>query len=81
MADNCDLKVKTERHAKGTCDVINKPPVTITKKADVPLNFILGPSPVSGIDKILSQNGSYQTEDPVTKEKTTVTYSFNLKRD
>ena len=76
-----DLKVKTETHAEGTCDVINKPPVTITKKADVPLNVKLGPFPGSGIDKILSQNGSYQTENPVTKEKTTVTYNFNLKRD
>jgi len=76
-----DLKVKTEIHAEGTCDVINKPPVTITKKADVPLNVKLGPFPGSGIDKILSQKGSYQTENPVTKEKTTFTYDFNLKRD
>lgn len=76
-----DLRVKTETHAEGTCDVINKPPVTITKKADVPLNVKLGPFPGSGIDKILSQNGSYQTENPVTKEKTTVNYNFNLKRD
>ena len=76
-----DLKVKTERHAEGTCDVINEPPVTITQKADVPLNVTLGPFPGSGIDKVLSQNGSYQTEDPITKEKTTITYNFNLKRD
>jgi hypothetical protein len=76
-----DLKIKTETHAEGTCDVINKPPVTITKKADVPLNVKLGPFPGSGMDKILSQNGSYTTENPVTKEKTTVTYNFNLKRD
>jgi len=76
-----DLKVKTERHAEGTCDVINKPPVTTTQKADVPLNETLGPFPGSGTDKVLSQIGSYQTVDPVTKEKTTVTYNFNLKRD
>lgn len=76
-----DLKVKTERHAEGTCDVITTPPVTGTQKADVPLNETLGPFPGCGTDKVLSQNGSYQTVNPVTKEKTTVTYNFNLRRD
>lgn len=76
-----ELKVKTEIHAEGTCDVISKPPVTSTQKADVPLNVTLGPFPGSGLDKVLSQNGSYHTVDPITNEKTTVTYNFNLKRD
>lgn len=75
-----EMKIKTERHAEGTCDLINKTPETITKNADVPLKIALGPFPGSGKDKTLSQKGSFEMVDPVTKEKTTYTFDFNLTR-
>lgn len=77
-----DLKLKIEKRAEGTCDNQSPPPENITKKADVPLNEVtFGPFPGTSLDKVLSHKDTYSTVDPITKEKTTVTYNFNLKRD
>lgn len=76
-----ELKLKTEKHAEGTCSNDNPPPEDITKKADIPLDEIFGPLSGTGEDKVLNQKETITRENPVTKEKTTVTYNFNLKRD
>jgi hypothetical protein len=77
-----DLKLRTEKKAEGTCDNQNPPPQSIDKKADVPLKeTTFGPFPGTSLDKVLSHKDTYSTIDPVTKEKTTITYDFNLKRD
>jgi hypothetical protein len=77
-----DMKLKTEKKAEGTCDNQNPPPVSIDKKADVPLKeTTFGPFPGTSLDKVLSHKDTYTNVDPVTKEKTNITYDFNLKRD
>jgi hypothetical protein len=76
-----DLKERTEKRAEGTCDIKTDPPENIDKKADVPLIIVFGPFPGTSLDKILSHSDTYSTVDPITKEKTTITYDFNLKRD
>ena len=77
-----DMKLRTEKKAEGTCDNQNPPPVSIDKKADVPLKeTTFGPFPGTSLDKVLSHKDTFTTIDPVTKEKTTITYDFNLKRD
>jgi hypothetical protein len=77
-----DLTLITEKKAKGTCDNLSPPPEKITKKADVPLNEVtFGPFQGTSLDKILSHKDTYSTIDPVNKEKSTITYDFNLKRD
>jgi hypothetical protein len=77
-----DLKLRTEKRAEGTCDNQSPPPKSIDKKADVPLEEVtFGPFQGTSLDKVLSHKDTYSTVDPVTKEKSTVTYEFNLKRD
>jgi hypothetical protein len=77
-----DLTLRTEKRAEGTCDNLSPPPEKITKKADVPLNEVtFGPFPGTSLDKVLSHKDTYSTVDPVNKEKSTVTFDFNLKRD
>ena len=76
-----DLKLKSERKAEGTCDNKTDPPENITKKADVPLNEIFGPFRGTSLDKNLSEQKTITREDPLTKEKTTITYNFNLSRE
>ena len=76
-----DFKLKTEKHAEGTCSNENPPPVEITKKADIFLDEIFGPFNGTGKDKVLNQKETITREDPITKEKTTITFDFNLKRD
>ena len=77
-----NLKIITEKHAEGTCDNQNTPPEIINKKADVPLNEVtFGPFSGTSLDKVLINNGKITTIDPVTKEKTTITFDYNLKRD
>jgi hypothetical protein len=77
-----DLTLRTERRAEGKCDNQSPPPEKITKKADVPLEEVtFGPFTGTSLDKILSYKDTYSTVDPVTKEKTTTTYDFNLKRE
>jgi len=77
-----DLKLRTEKKAEGTCDNQNPPPESIDKKADVSLKeTTFGPFPGTSLDKVLSHKDTFTTIDPVTKEKTTITYDFDLKRD
>jgi hypothetical protein len=77
-----DLKLRTEKRAEGTCANQSPPPENITKKADVPLNEVtFGPFAGTSQNKVLSHKDTYSTVDPGTKEKTTITYDFNLKRD
>ena len=76
-----DLKLKTGKHAEGTCSNENPPLEDITKKADIPLDEIFGPFNGTGEDKVLNQKETITREDPITKEKTTITFDFNLKRD
>lgn len=76
-----DLKERTEKKAEGTCDIKNDPPENINKEADVPLVVVFGPFTGTSLDKMLSHNDTYSTVDQVTKEKTTIIYDFNLKRD
>jgi hypothetical protein len=77
-----DLKERIEEKAEGTCDLKSDPPENINKKTDVPLAEItFGPFPGTSLDKVLSHSDTYSTVDPLTKEKTTITYDFNLKRE
>jgi hypothetical protein len=76
-----DFKLKTEKRAEGTCSNENPPPDEITKKTDIFLNEIFGPFNGTGKDKVLNQKETITREDPITKEKTTITFDFNLKRD
>ncbi|MDO9253983.1 MAG: hypothetical protein Q7U54_00620 [Bacteroidales bacterium] len=77
-----DLKLRTEKKAEGTCDNQSPPPVSIDKKADVGLKeTTFGPFPGTSLDKVLSHKGTVTTIDPVTKEKSVITYDFDLKRD
>jgi hypothetical protein len=77
-----DLKLRTEKRAEGTCDNQSPPPKSIDKKADVPLEEVtFGPFPGTSLDKVLSHKDTYSTVDPITKEKTTITYDFNLKKE
>jgi hypothetical protein len=76
-----DFKLKTEKRAEGTCSNENPPPDEITKKADIFLDEIFGPFNGTGKDKVLNQKKTITREDPITKEKTTVTYNFNLTRE
>jgi|APCry1669188910_1035180.scaffolds.fasta_scaffold01327_4 hypothetical protein len=77
-----DLKLRTEKRAEGTCDNQSPPPKSIDKKADVPLEEVtFGPFLGTSLDKVLSQKDTYSTVDPLTKEKSIVTFDFNLKRN
>lgn len=76
-----DLKLKTEKHAEGTCSNENPPPENITKKADIPLVENFGPYTGTSLDKVLNQKETIIRVDPVTKEKTTINFEFNLKKE
>jgi len=67
--------------AEGTCDNISPQNKIIKKEVTVPLNLILGPFKGCALDKKLSQKNTIKTIDPNTKEKETITYEFNLKKD
>lgn len=77
-----DMKLRTEKKAEGTCDNQNPPPQNINKKADVGLKeTTFGPFPGTSLDKVLSHKDTFTTIDPITKEKSVITYDFDLKRD
>jgi len=77
-----NLKLITEKHAEGTCDNQNTPPENIEKKADVPLNEVtFGPFSGTSLDKVLINKGTITTIDPITKEKTSISYDYNLKKN
>jgi hypothetical protein len=76
-----DLNLRTDKHAEGTCSNDNPPPENITKKADISLDENFGPYSGTSLDKVLNQKETITRVDPVTKEKTTITFDFSLKRD
>ncbi len=73
------LKIKTDLKIEG-CEKRSANEI-INKKADVPLDEILGPFNGTSSDKVLSGSKTIVREDSETKEKTTITYSFNLRND
>lgn len=73
------LKIKTDLKIEG-CEKISSNEI-INKKADVPLDEILGPFNGTSSDKVLSGSKTIVREDSETKEKTTITYNFNLRKD
>lgn len=76
-----DLQRTKDIHAEGSCDNLNTPPERTVKKADIGLNEIFGPFTGTSIDKELSQKQTITKIDPVSKEHTTISFDFNLKRD
>jgi len=75
------MKITTEKKVDGPCtgNSENEPPDTKTKSIDVPFTAVFGPYQGTPEDKVLSQN---ETKDiSVEKEKTTVTFDFNLVRN
>jgi hypothetical protein len=76
-----DFKLKAEKHAEGTCSNDNPPPENITKKADIGLDEKFGPYVGTSLDKVLYHKETIIREDPVTREKTTISFEFNLKKE
>jgi hypothetical protein len=76
-----DLIEKITKHAEGTCDNISSPPETNTRKADIPLKQTFGPFQGTSLDKTLTGKDSFTVIDPITEEKTTYSFEFNLKRN
>jgi hypothetical protein len=76
-----DLIEKITKHAEGTCDNISSPPETNTRKADIPLKQNFGPFQGTSLDKTLTGKDSFTVIDPITEEKTTYTFEFNLRRE
>jgi hypothetical protein len=72
-----DSKKKTERKSQGSCDNDSKTD-NDDKKVDVPLFEIFGPFEGTSLDKVLSESDTNVREDPTIKEKTTITFDFNL---
>lgn len=75
-----DLKTKTDRKTQGSCDNSSTSDPE-NRKADVPLSEILGPFKGTALDKMLSGQKTDTHQDPLTKEKTTITYDFSLSRE
>ena len=78
-----NLKLKTNQHAEGTCGNLNTPQKneTLENKVDIPLTEIFGPFQGTSEEKVLSQKQTITRIDPLTKEKTTISFDFNLKRE
>lgn len=74
-------KTVKEIRAQGVCQNINERPQPIVNAIDLPLNELFGPFKGNAQDKVLSQRGSFEREDPNTKLKETITFEFNLVRD
>lgn len=74
-------KTTKEIKAQGVCQNINEPIRPVINSIDLPLNELFGPFKGNAQDKVLSQRGSFEKEDPNTKQKETVTFEFNLVRD
>ncbi len=75
-----DSKKKTERKSQGSCDNKSKTD-NDDKKVDVPLFEIFGPFKGTSLDKVLSESDTKVREDPSIKEKTTITFDFNLTKE
>lgn len=74
------LTLKTDRTVEGSCERSHETE-TIDKKADVPLNEILGPFNGTSLDDVLSGSKTIVREDPDIKEKTTITFDFTLRKE
>jgi hypothetical protein len=75
-----DSKLKTETKIEGSCEKVNKTDKE-DKKVDIPLFEIFGPFKGTSFDKVLTGSDSNVRDDTSIKEKTTITYDFNLKKD
>ena len=76
-----EKKTKKEVHAEGVCNNITNKPETITNKLDEGINEIFGPFKGNAQDKVLSEKETIKKIDNDSKEESTITYEFNLKRD
>jgi len=76
-------KVKTIQKAEGTCGNMNPPPKneTLENDVDISIKETFGPFQGTSEEKVLSQKQTITRIDPLTKEKTTISFDFNLKRD
>ena len=75
-----DSKLKTETKIEGSCEKVNKTDKE-DKKVDIPLFEIFGPFKGTSFDKVLTGSDTNVRDDASIKEKTTITYDFNLKKD
>jgi hypothetical protein len=73
-------KTRTTTMAEGTCD--NAPSKTDekTKQTETLIFEVFGPFAGTAFDPVLTQQQTITHEDPASKEKTTITFSFNLKK-
>jgi hypothetical protein len=59
----------------------SEPRTTITSKITAGIREFLGPFKGTADQKVLSEKQTIQKTDPVTKEKTTISFEFNLTRE
>ena len=71
---------KKETKIEGSCEKLNKTDKE-DKKVDVPLFEIFGPFKGTSFDKVLTGSDTNVRDDTSIKEKTTITYDFNLKKE
>lgn len=64
--------------AVGTCDKVPQETKIIPRVIAIPLKVIFGPYAGNASDKILKQKDTKVFNDPISKEKTTVTIDFTL---
>jgi len=76
-----EKKTRKEVRAEGVCNNITNKPETITNKLDEGINEIFGPFKGNAQDKVLSQKDTIKKKDANTKQESSITYEFNLKRD
>lgn len=69
---NCDCCKENEN---------NEPQTTTTNKITAGIREVLGPFKGTPDQKILSEKQTIQKVDPITKEKTTISFDFTLTRD
>jgi hypothetical protein len=73
-------KTRTTTMSEGTCD--NAPSKTDekTKQTETLIYEVFGPFPGTAFDPVLAQQQTITREDLASKEKTTITFSFSLKK-
>ena len=76
-----DLHTMRMEKATGECQAFETPAVNRINKSDIGIRETLGPFPGTGKEKVLQEKQTIEKTDPVTNEKTTITYDFNLRRD
>jgi hypothetical protein len=76
-----DLQTLKEEKASGDCQTFSKPTEKTSNKSDIGIRETLGPFPGNGKEKVLQEKQTIEKTDPVTKEKTTITFDFNLRRE